>query len=480
MVMMFQWNVKNSCHGWTWVPVRMRERALAWKLRLKRKAKNEALINYPPATATEPSAAEVEIDEAMGALHQEITDRMWIDYRDHQVRCLATAAARCQEERFTGSVAEAEGECENLHSGLDKVARAAWDRVREARASLAQFREVHGIGCPPDHFEGQLWQVAKLLTLVVAEGLFNAYSFSKGVEGGLLEGFAMAFMVSATTVVLSASCGFLLRWKNHRWPSRRMLALTAVTAWVPVIVGWALLAGHLRSALVAGSANPGHEAVLRLCTHPLALQEFDSIALVLISLVFAVFALCEGYRLDDPVPGYGALARKVAAAERDYADLEEAHRATVEDIIAQGHAGVQDDYEDAREARAAYQAELHDSLDMLRNYISLSHHLALTCVRLKRRYREINQLYRTERAPAYFHAAPTVSFKADPELAAELDQTEALLTAYETDEALNAKKNEAERALAALAVRSRDASRAVFDRIEQEAMPAQPLNGHAR
>jgi exonuclease VII small subunit len=166
-----------------------------------------------------------------------------------------------------------------------------------------------------------------LATLVLFEGLANAYFFSKGSDLGLLGGWLQAITVSFTNVIAAF---FLVGFIGFRHMSNRHRPIISGLAGAGVIVGIAALvllnltAAHFRDLLELNAATlalGGAETtgtvltpVVEARTNPFGLQTLEALLLFILGTTFAAIAAFKGRTFDDAIPGYGGVTRRLEAA----------------------------------------------------------------------------------------------------------------------------------------------------------------------
>ncbi len=169
-----------------------------------------------------------------------------------------------------------------------------------------------------------------LATLVLFEGLANAYFFSKGSDLGLLGGWLQAITVSFTNVIAAFFLiGFigLRHMSNRNKPVIAALAAVGVGVTVAALGLLNLTAAHFRDLLELNAATlalGGAETtgtvltpVLDARANPFNLQTLEALLLFILGSTFAAIAAYKGRTFDDAIPGYGGVSRRLDAASRD-------------------------------------------------------------------------------------------------------------------------------------------------------------------
>ena len=163
--------------------------------------------------------------------------------------------------------------------------------------------------------------------LIGIEGVVNAFFFAQGLDSGLLGGFFQAIILAAVNFMVPAFLGRLLIPNvHHIHPARRLIGYLAYLFLFAFMIVSALAIAHYREAMTLAVDEQINAAVLALQTlqaTPLGLTDLSSWLLFFISIFFAIVGLLDGYKLDDPYPGYGRRHRKTYEAIDDYNNLVE-------------------------------------------------------------------------------------------------------------------------------------------------------------
>ncbi len=174
------------------------------------------------------------------------------------------------------------------------------------------------------------------IVLIITEGLFNAYFFAQGSESGLLGGFIQAVTLAALNFVVPAVVGRL--WipnVNHVWSLRRLAGyMGIILVWVFMLMS-ALAIAHFRDAMGVALDDTISIAEIALKTiqeSPFVLADLSSWMLFFLSLLFGFFGLMEGYKFDDPYPGFGRRHRAAQDAANHYYALVEHVRGEITGI----------------------------------------------------------------------------------------------------------------------------------------------------
>ncbi len=267
------------------------------------------------------------------------------------------------------------------------------------------FRQDNGLSRAPNSpTAAKVFMLRSLLFLIVlVEGAANAFFFSKGMDQGLIGGFFYAGMFSAVNIIFAYQFGrYLIPNINHMSPNRRILGFGSIILAFMSAILIALLIAHFRDALGHNIENPAMFAMQSFKESPFGLQEIHSWLLFLLSFIFALFALSDAYKMDDPYPGYGR-------HYRDYLSAWNGYEQELSDIRAQLN-DQKDDFlrriDESVERISKDMVRLHDLIvskktsgDRLKTAIADAKNCLDLLVKL---FRDTNQIYRNTPPPGYF------------------------------------------------------------------------------
>ena len=194
----------------------------------------------------------------------------------------------------------------------------------------------------------QFLKLMVVLGCCVIEGALNATFFGSGLEGGLLSGFAMAFMLSFINVLMCFIAGFGFRNKNHVEGARRFWGWFSFALAVAVMVGLGALISYFRYVLTVYEDGSQHTLALAwqsFLAGVFPIQDFESLILFFGTILFGCVGMWEGYNFTDRYPGYARIWSQYAEAHRGYIELIEGLRDKLEgekvDVLKKIDNGVQ-------------------------------------------------------------------------------------------------------------------------------------------
>jgi hypothetical protein len=277
------------------------------------------------------------------------------------------------------------------------------ERAQRCKQEVKDFREENRLKREAQPNKTRPPRVFALLGLIVVEGLLNGSLLARGLEGGLIAGWIIAFGLAAMNTVTA----FLLGWMSHNLAHIKLLRKLAgafvVAAWLGWMAGFNLGVAHYRDAL--GGQDPdsaGTTALEELRTHPLSVRDFQSTILLALGILFSAVAFYDGFGMDDSYPGYGAVTRKWEEACEEFQEVKKSQLVTLGLLRDQKLSRVRGEIDylanmssrlpDAIQRRRALAARWEHDIDRLER-------AANTMVST---YREANRRARTSPPPAHF------------------------------------------------------------------------------
>jgi hypothetical protein len=295
---------------------------IAKDLRLKEEGARLGAAGVPMDTETSLCGPET---HALLAIEQARTD--YIEWAQLRLKSLNGELTRLDVAPELTAAAESADEFER-RADADITANASAIKQLEEEATSRQqeferFRKEHNRLNLPHYLKGLpkilAWVFA--VALITVEALLNASFFAKGLAGGLIDGFAEAAIAASLNVLVCLAAGStVLRFVHHVKIGPRLFGIVMAALASCFILILALMVAHYREALVMGLENAQSVAIQTFLATPFTLREVSSWYLFLIGVVFGALAVVDGYKIDDPYPGYGKLHLRTVAAVEAYTD----------------------------------------------------------------------------------------------------------------------------------------------------------------
>ncbi|MGH8551271.1 MAG: hypothetical protein ACRERU_22225 [Methylococcales bacterium] len=372
-------------------------------LKLDHKAREAAQHELPPTETRSPDGSERKIQTLIQkrmadfthAANQKLigynTTLRNIDLNNEQqgIRNLAENARL----RLDSRLAETEQQLRVMKTDLERNS-----------AYYRSFQQKNRRETDAEYPESLLYHYSLALLILLAEALANGYFFARGSEFGMLGGISQSLIVAVLNIVpafLFAGM-FCLRYTNHVDFLKR-----ATAGWATILyAGWMLIfnmcVAHYREILASSDEIAVTQVIDRLITSPFGLADPNSWLLLFMGIFFSLVAMVDGYKSDDPYPGYGRIQRLNDEIRENY-EIE-CQKLAIEATVI--HADFLDELQMLKEkaknsfthlchvaeAKPVLIAKHRYSLDILaRAGDALIHH-----------YRSTNSRYRRTPAPAYF------------------------------------------------------------------------------
>ncbi|SDM74068.1 hypothetical protein SAMN04488568_12033 [Maricaulis salignorans] len=214
------------------------------------------------------------------------------------------------------------------HEDLLKFRRTWGGAIDDA--SLSAETDIKPIDRAAIYPKSHILHFSVLASLVLFEGLANAYFFSTGSDLGLLGGWLQAITVSFTNVIAAFFLVGFLGLRHMSNPHKRVhsgLAAVGVGIGVVTLLALNLSAAHFRDLLEFNAATLAVGAgdvtglvltpVTAALSDPFGIQTLEALLLLVLGTTFAVIAAFKGRTFDDAIPGYGGVTRRLETAAGD-------------------------------------------------------------------------------------------------------------------------------------------------------------------
>jgi len=336
---------------------------LAAELDLAGEARRLGEAGLPRADATALSGPEArvlqQVEQARHAAIEQAARRLAVIDAD-----LARQDLAARLQHLAEADREFEREAQALVAERAPVLRALRDDARAGRTELERFAARHRLHRAPDYpsASARLLLAGLLVLMVVLEGVANAFFFAQGLSTGLVGGFVEAALFAALNVLVAYLLGrHGVRQLAHVHPARKLLGLASLAAALAAMTAIGLGLAHLRDELGTGGGPRATDAALHaLLDAPLALAGVSSWALFGLSILFATGALADGWKSDDPYPGYGRAARRAHLALDDHAAELDELRAALADLRDEHVSRLDEDLGHVRAGLAVTESLLSD------------------------------------------------------------------------------------------------------------------------
>lgn len=213
---------------------------------------------------------------------------------------------------------------ERVGYGRDLIWQLANDLVASDE-ELKRFRQQHRLERLPRFPQSRVLHFGIIAVLVVVESALNGTFLARGSELGLFGGVTQAIVIAVLNVGLGLAAGRLLLpsiW--HRAVGRKIVGVLGIAAWFCAAFVFNLGVAHYRSAQGSGDPSQAERLALQnLVSSPFTLSEINDWLLFLLGFAFSLIAAADGYKMDDPYPGYGSLTRRRDRCRDEYTEQKQ-------------------------------------------------------------------------------------------------------------------------------------------------------------
>ncbi|MBF5094112.1 hypothetical protein F1643_06045 [Azospirillum sp. INR13] len=411
--------------------------ALKKGMRLEQRGKERGTQQSPPEDMT-----------GFDDVEQEIVTRIETDRREShnvyidQLRSYRERAANLGFRQRLDKLASA---ADKAVGDLKKLENLERDRLYQARKAvvlssreLERFRTKHRLTRHSRHPHSWIFHIGVIFTIVIVETIMNGSFLAEGNEFGLVGGMILAGLIAALNLAYGFAVG---RWIAPlticvgMW--KRVLGFLSLPVMVTVELFLALVVAHYRDAMVSGPLDaPGKYAVeliqrIAFSADMVRLGTMESWLLALMTLTFWIIAAIDGWKFDDPYPGYGRISRRHEAdAENYYATKSE-----IFDGLTETRDNALEEMSNAAgeidERKGELRSIKEGRIRLFRQFDEYLSHLEQVGNDLLQTYREANRRARPTPAPRHFSerwkmARPNIAGDAAPDTAPETEIVRAL------------------------------------------------------
>jgi hypothetical protein len=400
-------------------------------LDVDQKAADAGLHDNPKTVSTSLDANESEICAYFIGLARQRRDSCEVSLARLQLDRKATAARigiEQTKDSFARLLTAIEPGLEKLKSDHAAVLYQAKENEARALKHLRWFQQKHGLHHRAATYpESQFYNFAIVAALALVEWVSLSTFYAEGSDFGLLGGVLIAMALSVVNISLAILSGSLLRYVNHQSPRRKQLALTAVTFLYACFVLVTLAAAHYRVAtndiaqsqptVSAQSPNAmpprvstdldqwrtARLAWQRFARNPVGFEDVFSWILVVLAVVFGIFASYKGYRVDDPYPGYGELDRELKGKRAIYEASKARYCRVVDQVFDKTLQEQAHLLSEVKSNIEYYQQLISRTDDERRAFVRDAAEMQDACNIVLKGYRQTNLRVRVSPAPTYFN-----------------------------------------------------------------------------
>jgi len=243
---------------------------------------------------------------------------------------LGNSISRINLKSFNNNYTELENEIKK-QEGKFKTELCNLSQIKEnytfILTDLNTFKIKHGIPekQQADYPISHIYYLGIVGILILLEAAMNAVFFSithlGGVFGALMQAFIIAFVNVLPAYFMG---GKVLPYFNHRRYLFKLFATMITGLFLAWIVLFNLSVSLYRDQLdMLEDMKVAQQSVMAKITSMdlFSLHAIDSWILFGVGMVFAIIALVDGYKSDDPYPSFGRRARKLKCKTEHYSNF---------------------------------------------------------------------------------------------------------------------------------------------------------------
>lgn len=280
--------------------------------------------------------------------------------------------------------------------------------VRDSHGERMRFRESHDLQRPVDEPSSVLlhWGIIAVLSMI--EVGFNSFFFAVGLETGLLGGAIEAILFALPNIGLGLFVGrYLYPLMNHVSAVKRCVSAIGFIAHLVAVTIFNVAVAHYRIALQGPTPeDAAHLAVQTLMSQPFLISDLHSLLLIGVGIMFSLFAAMDGYRMQDPYPGYSRVERRYRYFSEEYSHYQRTIVEELEDVKNSAIQVLSNLKDDIPRYYSDLECILGNQSQLVKEFDAHCHHLHRACLRLITVYRDENARARSTAAPAYFVRSP--------------------------------------------------------------------------
>ena len=307
--------------------------------------------------------------------------------------------------------------------------------ITDANSEYKTFKSKHNRLQSAVFPESRRLHYSIVIALILFEIIFNAFFFREVKSTGFIGGMSISVYIAFLNVVVGFFFGSLiLTYKNHIKSLFRNLAYLGIGIFSLYSLFVNFFAAHFREAVHCISLGKHKEEwnseicetltygeitklkpnisgiIDNLFNNTFNFEDLTSIALLTLGIFFAIVAVIDGYRSDDPYPNYGKIQRRRDGTIKKYGNKIWKY---IEECGQEKDKRIETIVEDIRNVRLKHQTTKHMFdfyLTFDRSYKLYVKELENACHQALHHYRAENMRNRTDNNyPKYFEDRFTFS-----------------------------------------------------------------------
>lgn len=288
----------------------------------------------------------------------------------------------------------------SVHDGADLLFQLRRDVVY-VNEEIDNFKQEHRLTRMAIYPESRTIRWGIIAVLLLVESLLNGSFLARGHELGLLGGVVEALVIAAINILVGLFVGWkVFRLLVHRYLTWKLVGVVGSTLYFVGVFGFNLAVAHYRDALGGDYPEEAAQLALRsLLSNPYGISDIRAWLLFLMGCSFSIISATDGWTMDDPYPGYGALARRQAGLIEAYVEQKQILMADLERIRDIAIAKMESTASEIEKRRAEYHVILESRERLESAFNQHLDHLEQCGNNLLTFYREANRRARKEIVP---------------------------------------------------------------------------------
>jgi len=382
--------------------------SLQKELDIDKNAMDDAGQSSPETSSEEFSPTEVKIErEIQNFFNQSINE----SNRDSLESVIASSSALREADGHDGQISSLETDLNAIFAKNKQKIQNLHQKFRVDKDNLNFFKKEHNLRAPADLKSSwhKILSIAIVSVMFIFETSVNTGFLNGALSGGIMGALSLAGVISFINIVASFLVGrFVVPNLYHKKKSKNNLSKVVLVFYVPLVIFINCSLGVIRSLLAKAQESFNSEALADAARQ--AAWPFDnfqdltveSTALIIIGILFAVIAILDGLKFDEPYPGYAKFTRDSMNSEDA---LQEAKTKGFDTLFAMQKAG-NDQILKFKEDRDNANINWGNAIDSVqagfKDYEAWVSSLNRTGNILLNQYRSSNKKFRSTPAPAYF------------------------------------------------------------------------------
>lgn len=291
--------------------------ATAERLKLRERGAEQGGLNQPPSHFKTLDATEAEVVAQILEVYARAQNDAGGSVRTYDGR-IAELALLGSITSISASAQRAAGDFKaTVANAMNRLSNSR-DAIKSSYGELREFRAEHDLRRPAHRAMSGVAAWGAIFGSWAAETALNALLLRQNDAMGYLGGVVAAGVIGALNVGLAAVVGRQI-WPLvfHKRAATKALGWGLTIFWMVIVLVWNLGAAHYRDAKVSGVQSPEVQALAMMAG---GLDSIYSWGLLIAGIVFAGTAALSAFRMDDPYPGYGRVARRHDERCLAYAD----------------------------------------------------------------------------------------------------------------------------------------------------------------